>query len=139
MKRMLLSVLVAGALGIGCGGEKPAAKTDPAPAAAPAAQNAPAMVADAANGKAVYDRACFACHIDAVDGVAGAAGLQNKARWQAQADKGWKTLLEHATNGFTGEYGTLPPKGTCADCTEKDLFDAISYMMGRVGVVPPKM
>lgn len=138
MKRLLLPALVAGLLSIGCGGEKPAAKTEAAPAAKPV-PSAPAMVADLANGKAVYDRACFACHVDAVEGVAGAAGLQNKVRWQAQADKGWKTLLDHATNGYTGQYGTLPPKGTCADCAEKDLFDAINYMMGRVGVEPPKM
>jgi cytochrome c5 len=89
------------------------------------------------NGRAVYDRACHVCHIDAAEGIAGAAGLRDPARWRAQSAKGWSTLLEHVQQGWTGRYGTLPPRGTCADCSERDLFDAVHYMMKRAGVEPP--
>ncbi len=41
-------------------------------------------------------------------------------------------------NGYTGKYGVMPEKGTCMDCTEQDLYDAISYMMDKAGVEPAR-
>jgi len=92
-------------------------------------------VANLENGKAVYNKACIACHWK---GVAGAAPLSDKARWEEIAAKGMKTLTNHALTGVTGKYGVMPEKGTCVDCTEDDLFDAISYMMHEAGVTPAK-
>jgi cytochrome c5 len=83
------------------------------------------------NGKAVYDKACIACHWK---GVAGAAALTDKDRWEEIAAKGMKTLHQHAIDGFQGEYGVMPAKGTCADCSDQDLYDAISYMLKEAGV-----
>ena len=83
------------------------------------------------NGKAVYDKACIACHWK---GVAGAAALTDKDRWEEIAAKGMKTLHQHAIGGFQGEYGVMPAKGTCADCSDQDLYDAISYMLKEAGV-----
>jgi cytochrome c5 len=132
MKKLLSLGLCLGVLfALGCGGEKPAETTTPGVTAAPAA--GPAYPVDLENGKRVYDKACFACH---ATGVSGAAPLTDKVRWQAQADKGMPTLIKHVTEGFTGTYGTLPAKGTCVDCQEKDLYDAIHYMMSQVGVQP---
>ncbi|MFA7331333.1 MAG: c-type cytochrome [Candidatus Delongbacteria bacterium] len=114
---------------LGCGGgDKPAETT--APAVAPAG---PAYPVDLANGKLVYDKACFACHMT---GVSGAAPLTDKVRWETQAAKGMPTLIKHVTEGFTGTFGTLPAKGTCMDCQEKDLYDAIHYMLSQAGVQP---
>lgn len=92
-------------------------------------------VANLENGKAVYDKACIACHWK---GVAGAAALTDKARWEEIAAKGMTVLQEHALKGYTGTHGVMPEKGTCVDCTEDDLFDAISYMMHEAGVTPAK-
>jgi cytochrome c5 len=88
--------------------------------------------ADVNNGKAVYNKICFACH---KDGVAGAAALSNKKRWQENADKGDQSLLKTVKAGVVnGKYGTMPPKGSCMDCTDQDLYDAIHYMIKESGV-----
>jgi cytochrome c5 len=91
--------------------------------------------ADIVNGEAVYNRACIACHLM---GVEGAAKLSDKPRWEAIAAKGMDVLLEHSIKGYTGDYGVMPEKGTCLNCTDKDLFDAIGYMMTQAGVQIPE-
>ena len=97
--------------------------------AAPAAE---AQVASAAtstgrSGKQIYDSTCVACH---GAGVAGAPKVGDKAAWSPRAAQGIKTLLQHATQG----YKAMPPKGTCADCTEAELEGAINYMLNQSGV-----
>ncbi len=87
--------------------------------------------ADLANGEAIYNKACIACHLK---GVAGAAALSDKPRWEEIAAKGMTALTEHAVAGYTGDYGVMPAKGTCVDCSEQDLYDAISFMMDKAGV-----
>jgi len=89
--------------------------------------------ADLVNGEAIYNKACIACHLK---GVAGAAALSDKPRWEEIAAKGMTALTEHAVAGYTGDYGVMPEKGTCMDCSEKDLYDAISFMMDKAGVKP---
>jgi cytochrome c5 len=83
-------------------------------------------------GEAVYQKACIACH---AAGIAGAAAITDKARWEANKAKGLETLRQHALNGYTGNYGTMPPKGACADCDENDLKNAILYMLKTSGVI----
>ncbi|MDY0101388.1 MAG: c-type cytochrome [Lentimicrobium sp.] len=123
MKKNLIALigglLFAGAL-ISCGGGGGGADA-----------KAEGMKADLANGEAVYNKACIACHMT---GVAGAAALTDKVRWEEIAAKGMKTLTEDALHGYTGNYGVMPEKGTCMDCTEQDLFDAISFMLSKAGV-----
>ncbi|HED10934.1 MAG TPA: cytochrome c5 family protein [Caldithrix abyssi] len=83
------------------------------------------------NGKTVFNKICFACH---KDGVAGAAAITNKKRWQENADKGIKKLVSSVKSGVTnGKYGTMPPKGGCMDCSEKDIHDAILFMINESG------
>jgi cytochrome c5 len=79
----------------------PAAAAAPAVAEAPAAAPAaaPAPAAAADAGQAVYGRACIA--VDA--------------------------LLQSAINGVPGT--AMPPRGTCADCSDDDLKAAVQYMM----------
>ncbi len=84
-----------------------------------------------ANGKAVFNKICFACHRD---GVAGAAAITNKKRWQENADKGMEKLIHSVQAGITnGKYGTMPPMGGCMDCSEKDIRDAIVFMISESG------
>ena len=89
--------------------------------------------ADLANGETIYNKACIACHLK---GVAGAAALQHTPRWEELAAKGMTTLVQHANSGYTGNYGVMPEKGTCMDCSEQDLYDAISFMFSKAGVEP---
>ncbi len=83
------------------------------------------------NGEAVYKKVCIACHMS---GVAGAPALNNKERWSVIAEKGMKALHHDAINGYTGDYGVMPPRGTCMDCSDQDLYDAIGYMLKEAGV-----
>jgi len=89
------------------------------------------FTANLENGKAIYNKVCIACHMS---GVAGAAKLTDKSRWEASAAKGKATLHKHVINGFTGEHGAMPAKGTCTTCSDQDLFDAMSYILGQAGV-----
>ena len=93
------------------------------------------MKANLENGKAIYNKACIACHMT---GVAGAAAINNKERWEEIAAKGMKTLQSDAIKGYQGKYGVMPAKGTCADCSDQDIYDAISYMMKQAGVTAKK-
>ncbi len=96
----------------------------PAPVAAPAPAT-PAPVA-ARSGKQVYDTACFACH---ATGAAGAPKLGDKAAWGPRIAQGMDTLVSHAINGFQGQTGVMPPKGTCAACSNDELKAAVKYMV----------
>jgi len=89
------------------------------------------MTSNLDNGKVIYNKACIACHWK---GVAGAAALTDKPRWEEIAAKGMETLLHDAINGYQGDYGVMPAKGTCTDCSDQDLYDAISYMIKEAGV-----
>lgn len=90
------------------------------------------LTANIENGKVVYDKICIACHMT---GVAGAAALTDKPRWEEMAAKGMKTLHSSVITGIAeGQYGVMPEKGSCVDCSEQDLFDAVSYMLKEAGV-----
>lgn len=104
----------------------PAGNTEVAPTPAAPAPAAPAAPAAARSGKQVYDAACFACH---AVGVAGAPKFGDKAAWAPRIAQGMDTLVTHAINGFQGQTGVMPPRGTCAACTDDELKAAITYMV----------
>ncbi len=83
------------------------------------------------NGKAIYEKSCFACHNA---GVAGAAKLDDKARWEATAAKGIEKVDANVINGFTGEHGVMPAKGGNATFTDQEVKDAVAYMLNTAGV-----
>lgn len=87
-----------------------------------------ASAKDIAHGKEVFGRVCFACH---ATGAAGAPKVGDKAEWGPRIAKGLPTLLNHAENGFTGKSGSMPPRGTCGDCSNDDLKAAIEYMISQ--------
>lgn len=94
--------------------------TAPAPAAAPVAAAGPR------SGDDVYNAHCAACH---ASGVAGAPKVGDSAAWAPRAAQGIDTLLTHATNGLNA----MPPKGTCAACSQDELKGAIEYMLSQSG------
>ena len=123
MKKLLTLILVTavtGAFLVSCGGSgspKEETKT---------------LTANIENGKVVYDKICIACHMT---GVAGAAALTDKPRWDEMAAKGMETLHNSVINGVPeGKYGVMAEKGSCTDCSDQDLFDAIGYMLKEAGV-----
>ena len=89
-------------------------------------------VANIDNGKKVYDKVCVACHMT---GVAGAAPLKDKKRWEENAALGMEALVNIAIKGNPkGKYGVMPARGTCNDCSDEDLADAVAYMLKEAGV-----
>ena len=128
---------------VSCGGDAKKAVDNAKDAVSSTANNAKEAVKDAVkevadhvanidNGKKVYDKVCVACHMT---GVAGAAALNDKARWEENAKLGMKELVKHAINGVPkGKYGVMPARGTCNDCSDEDLADAVAYMLKEAGV-----
>ena len=148
MKKILFSLIMVGFFGLlltSCGGDKKAtttetktevkqeaAKTEVAKEETAAVTDFSKLTANLENGKKIYSKACIACHFT---GVSGAPALKedklDKAVWQKRADEGINILMDHAIHGFNNNL--MPPKGTCMDCSDQDLFDAIHYMYGKAG------
>ncbi|MHA6494824.1 c-type cytochrome [Pseudomonas borbori] len=68
---------------------------------------------------------CGACH---TPGVLGAPKVGDTAAWKARADAkgGLDGILATAISGINA----MPPKGTCADCSDDELRGAIQKMSG---------
>lgn len=95
----------------------------PPPAAAPAATTTVAA-SGGRSGEAIYNSACMACH---AVGVAGAPKFGDVAAWEPRIARGLDALLETAING----KGAMPPRGTCADCSDDELRGTIEYMVNH--------
>lgn len=78
------------------------------------------------SGDQVYNAKCMACHST---GVAGAPKVGDQASWAPRAAKGIDGLLASAVSGLNA----MPPKGTCADCSDQELKAAIEYMLSQSG------
>jgi len=126
---LIFMVAVGGFLLSSCGGN--AQKGNQSKTTATKTKTEKTYVANLENGKKVYNKVCIACHMT---GVAGAPALKDKARWTEIAAKGLKQLHHDAINGFTGKYGVMPARGSCTDCSDHDLFDAVAYMLKTAGV-----
>ena len=87
-----------------------------------AAQPVNVASAGGRDGKTIYDKHCFACHATGVSD----APLVGADTWQPRLDKGMDVLLENTRNGFNV---TMPPMGTCMDCTDEEFKASIEYMV----------
>ncbi|HMU88053.1 MAG TPA: c-type cytochrome, partial [Agitococcus sp.] len=75
-------------------------------------------------GEDVYKAVCAMCH---GAGVAGAPKFGDKAAWKARIAQGTPVLYDHALKGIRA----MPAKGTCATCTEKEIKNAVDYMVSK--------
>jgi cytochrome c5 len=94
----------------------------PAPSAPSPAASAPAGAASAAEGKALYDRVCVACH---QAGVAGAPKFGDKAAWAPRIATGMDALYASVLKG----KGAMPPKGGQMAAPDADIKAAVDYMV----------
>jgi cytochrome c5 len=97
------------------------------PAAAPAqqAQAAPAgKPAAAADGKAVYDKVCVACHQVS---VAGSPRLGDKAAWAPRLQQGMDTLVQSVLKG----KGAMPPKAGNPALADAEIRAAVEFMVSQ--------
>jgi cytochrome c5 len=79
----------------------------------------------AADGKAVYDKTCVACH---ASGVGNAPKLGDKAAWGPRVATGKGALVTSVKNG----KGVMPPKAGNAALTDDEITAAVDYMLGTV-------
>ncbi len=131
---MVIFVVIVGIMMVACGAakeEKPAVEVE-VTAEAQTATAVMAKVYNLDNGEAIYKKYCFACH-DA--GLAGAARHVDLGRWEESLAKGVDTLVMHVIDGYTGKYGIIPANGTCMECTDQDIFDAVHYQLKMGGVL----
>ena len=75
-------------------------------------------------GVSVYNSKCIICH---GSGVAGAPKMGDKEAWAPRIATGMNAMLANAIKG----KNAMPPKGTCTECSESDIADAIEYMVSR--------
>jgi cytochrome c5 len=73
----------------------------------------------------IITKHCSACH---ATGVLNAPKIGDTAAWKERADHqgGLDGILAKAISGINA----MPPKGTCADCSDDELRDAIKKMSG---------
>ena len=77
-------------------------------------------------GQQVYNRACVACH---GAGLVGAPKLGDRAAWAPRIARGRAELVAHATGGFRGETGVMPPKGGHAYLKDEQVAAAVDFMV----------
>ncbi|PCI19159.1 MAG: cytochrome c, class I [Piscirickettsiaceae bacterium] len=89
--------------------------------------DAPEVVTEKAGpltAEQVYNTACLACH---TTGAAGAPKVGDIADWAPRIAQGDDVLFEHATKGFKG----MPPRGGSPQLTDKNITDAIQFMVRK--------
>jgi cytochrome c5 len=102
------------------------AKFKEKPAAAPAQQQASTQSAKpaAADGKAVYDKVCFACHAQS---VANSPKLGDKAAWAPRIQQGMDTLVQSVIKG----KGAMPPKAGNPSLSDAEIRAAVEFMTSQ--------
>jgi cytochrome c5 len=80
---------------------------------------------DMIKGEQIYKQACIACH---AVGVAGAPKLGDKTAWGPALATGMDTMVANAIKG----KGVMPARGGLAKASDKDISDAVHYMVGQL-------
>jgi cytochrome c5 len=75
-------------------------------------------------GQAIYEKYCASCH---QNGLAGAPKYRQEADWKPRMAKKIEGLTASAIKGLNA----MPPKGTCAECSDEDIKTAIEYMLPK--------
>lgn len=76
-------------------------------------------------GKKIYEQYCAACHST---GVGGAPKFGDATAWEPLVSKlGLDMLAHNAIHGI----GAMPPKGTCATCSDDDIKNTVQYIVNQ--------
>ena len=86
-------------------------------------------VATLLTGPQVYNEACIACH---GNGIGGAPMFGDVAAWSPRIAQGIDVLRERAIVGYQGSAGYMPPKGARVDLSDKEIHDAVDYMIAEL-------
>lgn len=72
----------------------------------------------------IYNGTCSACH---ATGAAGAPKVGDAAGWAPRIALGNDSLYKHAIGGLN----MMPPKGTCATCSDDDIKAIVDFMVSK--------
>ncbi|HEY6985991.1 MAG TPA: c-type cytochrome [Rhodanobacteraceae bacterium] len=81
------------------------------------------------DGKTIFGNLCHACH---ETGAGGAPKISDKSAWAPRVAEGLETLIKHATDGFTGKSGVMPPKGGNPALTDDQIKATVQWMVDQV-------
>ncbi|HKU46452.1 MAG TPA: c-type cytochrome, partial [Burkholderiales bacterium] len=95
-----------------------------APAAKAAAKPAAGGKAQAADGKAVYDKVCVACHQQS---VAGSPKIGDKAAWAPRIKTGTDALVQSVIKG----KGAMPPKAGNPSLSDAEIRAAVEFLVSQ--------
>ena len=82
-------------------------------------------------GRVIWLGTCAACHANS---LSDAPQAKNSSAWLPRIAKGRETLYSHALNGFSSEYGDMPPRGGNANLSDADVKAALEYMLKIVSI-----
>lgn len=99
----------------------------PGDAAAAPAQDAPPAAVGPRPGTEIVVAACAACH---QTGVMDAPKMGDRATWASRMDDGLAPLVASAIQG----KGGMPPMGSCADCSEDEIHNAVVVLLKDSGI-----
>lgn len=85
------------------------------------------VASQAADGKAVYEQTCQACH--AADKKTGAPKIGDKVGWQDRIAKGGAELVKNAIDGIQGYDGTMPARGGNPKLTDEEVKAAVIFLI----------
>ncbi len=77
-------------------------------------------------GQKIYDGTCRLCH---GTGLAGAPKIEDITTWEHRLKQGLTKLYKNAIDGYSGQYGVMPPKGGNVDLTEDEVKAAVDFMI----------
>jgi cytochrome c5 len=90
-----------------------------------AGDNSAANIVSKEPGQETYEQYCIVCHRD---GLAGAPKFRDAGDWNPRlAGKTINDLVNIAISGLNA----MPAKGTCVECNDAELKDAIQYMLPK--------
>src|SRR5262249_16037107 len=81
-------------------------------------------------GQKIYDKYCVGCH---GSGAGGAPKMGDGAAWAPKLKDGLPTLYQNAIHGI----GNMPPRGTCATCTDPEIKAAVDYILKNSETAAP--
>lgn len=81
------------------------------------------------SGAQVYKYKCYECHDR---NTQGAPMPGDNYEWSIRYQKGFDVLLKHSIYGYN--RGVMPIRGGCRDCSEKELSNALIYMLKSSGI-----
>ncbi|MBK8660106.1 MAG: cytochrome c5 family protein [Bacteroidetes bacterium] len=76
-------------------------------------------------GENVYKSTCSICH---QSGLRSAPKMGSARDWEPRLAQGKETLYKRALNGYRGEKGSMPSRGSNAKLSEDEVKAAVDYM-----------